>query len=126
MNKQTIEYRFNRKFGKKDIFDFHNDYNVKEDGWRGASMFRRAGCDDCGKCQNLREEHKEFLLKEISQAIQERDKEIVELAQWIIPHTPLKLSDTPASKYDEGYIDYQNHVLSNFKDFIKAINQEKL
>ena len=74
--------------------------------------------------QNATNEVKDFIKKEIELALQKERKRIDNLAQRIIPHTPLKLSETPGRKYDEGYIDYQDHVLSKFRDFIEAINND--
>lgn len=40
----------------------------------------------------------------------------IQILHDIIPHTPLKIEETNGTKYDEGYIFYQNMVIRNVKE----------
>lgn len=60
---------FDKEFGYKSL-DFHDDYDG--DGWNGASMVKSTGCDDCARCQNAREAHKNFIDQIITLAQEEK------------------------------------------------------
>ena len=50
---------FNNEFGYRDL-DFYDEYDGND--WEGASMVKPTGCNDCGKCQNARHAHREFMI----------------------------------------------------------------
>jgi hypothetical protein len=103
---KEFEEKFDKNFGRKDYYEFYDAYDGNE--WYGASMMKSAGCNDCGKCQNDREAHKEFLLNDLSLAI---DNAVAEAFKAVEVE---RMDDTPTGGYTSSVITVSNAVGYNF------------